>query len=52
MNAKTIESHVNTLTRGLKGLSEDPEFTELLTIIHRPGWTTPAEAARWYLTHG
>jgi hypothetical protein len=44
MDAKTVESHVNTLSKGLKGLAEAPEFTELLTIIHRPGWTTPAEA--------
>jgi hypothetical protein len=45
MDVKTVESHVNNLTKGLKGLAEAPEFAELLTIIHRPGWTTPAEAA-------
>ena len=44
MDVKTVESHVNALSRALKGLAEAPEFTELLTIIHRPGWTTPAEA--------
>jgi hypothetical protein len=44
MDVKTVEAHVNTLTKGLKALADAPEFAELLTIIHRPGWTTPAEA--------
>jgi hypothetical protein len=43
MDLKPVESHVNNLTKTLKGLSEDKEFAEFLTIIHRPGWTTPAE---------
>jgi hypothetical protein len=45
MDARTVELHVTTLTKRLKGLADDPEFAELLAIIHRPGWTTPAEAA-------
>jgi hypothetical protein len=44
MDVKTVESHVNKLTKSLKSLSEDKEFSELLTIIHRPGWTTVAES--------
>ncbi len=44
MNAKTVEAHVKTLSEGLAELAKAPEFAELLTIIHRPGWTTPAEA--------
>jgi hypothetical protein len=45
MDVKAVESHVNTLTKGLKGLADAPEFAELLRIIHQPDWTTPAEAA-------
>jgi gamma-glutamylcysteine synthetase len=45
MNHEQIATHVNNLTESLKDLSADKEFEELLTIIHKPGWTTVAEAA-------
>ena len=44
MDPKTVETHVNNLTKNLKGLSEHKDFNELLTIIHRPGWATLAES--------
>jgi hypothetical protein len=43
MDHKIIETHVNNLTKSLKGLAEHKDFTELLAIIHKPGWTTIAE---------
>jgi hypothetical protein len=44
MDLKKTESHINNLTKNLKALAEDKDFAEFLAIIHRPGWTTPAEA--------
>jgi hypothetical protein len=39
-----LEGRINELSHSLKQLSNDGEMQELLQIIHRPGWTTPAEA--------
>lgn len=38
-----IESRCKTLTQHLKGLADEKDFNELMTIIHKPGWTTVAE---------
>ncbi len=39
-----LESRLKTLDQGMKGLG-DGGISEFLTIIRRPGWTTPAEYA-------
>jgi hypothetical protein len=44
MDVKHMELRISNVTQSLKALADDKEFTELLAIIHRPGWTTPAEA--------
>jgi len=44
MDPKQIESRCKELTHALNGLADNKEFDELRTIIHKPGWTTPAEA--------
>jgi len=44
MDLKHVESRISNVTQALKSLAEDRELAELLTIIHQPGWTTPAEA--------
>jgi hypothetical protein len=44
MEIKHIESRCKELTQNLKSLADEKELSELMTIIHRPGWTTPAEA--------
>lgn len=38
-----LESRINELSQGLKQLSDDDELTELIKMMHQPGWTTPAE---------
>jgi len=38
-----LEKHVKELNQNLNSLADNTEFDELLRIIHRPGWTTPAE---------
>jgi hypothetical protein len=43
MDLNKVKSHVNNLTGGLNDLSQDKDFDEFLTIIHRPGWTSQAE---------
>jgi hypothetical protein len=44
MDTKQLESRITNVTQGLRALAEDRDFAELITIIHKPGWTTPAEA--------
>ncbi|MQS10809.1 hypothetical protein F7Q99_00570 [Streptomyces kaniharaensis] len=39
-----LEQRVHHLITMTKAIAHD-EYEELLDIIHRPGWTTPAEAA-------
>jgi len=39
----TLETGIDRLQKGFEGLRDDDGFAELLRIIHRPGWTTPAE---------
>ena len=40
-----LETRVKELCQGLKDVANDTDFQEFLRIIHRPGWTTPAELA-------
>jgi hypothetical protein len=44
MDLKQIELRCGNLIQSLKALAEEKDFTELMSIIHKPGWTTPAEA--------
>jgi hypothetical protein len=43
MDLNKVKSHVSNLAGGLKDLSQDKDFEEFLTIIHKPGWTSQAE---------
>jgi hypothetical protein len=38
-----MESHIKTIRTAHASLANTSELDELLVIIHRPGWTTPAE---------
>jgi hypothetical protein len=40
-----LETQVKELDHSLANLTNDKDFQEFLKIIHRPGWTTPAEQA-------
>lgn len=40
-----VETQAKELNRNLANLADDKDFQEFLKIIHRPGWTTPAEVA-------
>lgn len=39
-----LEAGIKSLEQSLVALGDRTDFVELLKIIHRPGWTTPAEA--------
>jgi hypothetical protein len=43
MDPKQVETRCHELTHALKAVADNKEFDELRTIIHKPGWTTPAE---------
>ena len=40
-----LESRLRDLDKGMKGMADDGGLRELISIIHQPGWTTPAEFA-------
>ena len=40
-----LDARIKDLSQGLKHLADDKDLTELLRIIRKPGWTTPAEIA-------
>jgi hypothetical protein len=40
-----LHEKIERLQRELQALTTKPPHEELLKIIHRSGWTTPAEAA-------
>lgn len=40
---KALEKKVSALSNALAKLSSQEEFKELILILRRPGWTTPAE---------
>lgn len=37
-----LEKGIETLHKSVRAFAEDDGYTELLRIIRRPGWTTPA----------
>jgi hypothetical protein len=48
-HVEKLEEQVGQLREVLRDLSDDKSFDEFLTVIHRPGWTTPPE---WMLVEG
>ena len=40
-----LEAKITQLGHGLRGLGDASVTEELLTIVHKPGWTTVAEAS-------
>jgi len=38
-----LEARIKDLHHSIKALGDTPELEELALLIHRPGWTTPAE---------
>ena len=40
-----LETKLKALSVHLKALADTSDMEEMLVIIHRPGWTTPAEFA-------
>ena len=38
-----LEAQIKELSRGLEILAADKDLVELIKVIRRPGWTTPAE---------
>lgn len=38
-----LEAQVKEMSHSLKQLADGKEFEEFVLLIHRPGWTTPAE---------
>jgi hypothetical protein len=48
MSEKSIQQvtrKLSALKTNLRSVAEDDVYDQLLQIIHRPGWTTPAEIA-------
>jgi hypothetical protein len=43
-HTKTIEPKIRALQEQLKKISSEKNTEQLITIIHRPGWTTVREA--------
>lgn len=41
----TLATHIRGLQYAIAKLATDNHSEELMRIIHRPGWTTPAEFA-------
>jgi hypothetical protein len=42
-DVKPLAAAIKDLSDGLMKLAEGKDFEELLRIVHKPGWTTPAE---------
>ena len=40
---KRLEERIDLLSKSMAKAADGKDVRELLTIIHRPGWTTPAE---------
>jgi hypothetical protein len=40
---KKLEKQIDALSNALAKLSNKEDFRELILILRRPGWTTPAE---------
>lgn len=45
MDVSALESKLHKLDHSLSKLAGDKHAEKLLSLVHRPGWTTPAEAA-------
>ncbi len=43
-NIAHLETQIKNLRAQLANVADGTDLEELLIIIHRPGWTTPAEA--------
>lgn len=43
-NIQQLERKLSAVKANLKSLMADDVYDQLLQIIHRPGWTTPAES--------
>ena len=44
-DVKQLETDIVQLRDNLATLADDSDMSELLNMIHRPGWTTPTESA-------
>lgn len=44
-NLPQLEARIRELEGVCKAVGDNSELTELLTILHRPGWTSVAEFA-------
>jgi hypothetical protein len=44
-HGRDLEPKLKTLNDAFARLANDGSLEELVEIIHRPGWTTPAEVA-------
>jgi len=44
-NIDMLATHIRGLQHAIAKLATDNHTEELMRIIHRPGWTTPAEFA-------
>jgi hypothetical protein len=42
---QNVEQKLSAVKANLRSVADDPVYDQLLQIIHRPGWTTPAEVA-------
>ena len=43
-----LEKGIQTLHKSAQAFADDEGYSELLRIIRRPGWTTPAELALFF----
>jgi hypothetical protein len=42
---KRLEERIDLLSKSMAKMADVKDVKELITIIHKPGWTTPAEFA-------
>jgi hypothetical protein len=49
MDIGRLEKSINTVSERLEVVAQGDDFAELIKIIRKPGWTTPAE---FVLVHG
>lgn len=43
VDIRKLETHITELEKSLANLARAEDWKRLIPIIHRPGWTTPAE---------
>lgn len=43
-DVKQLEANIKQVRADLAALADDSDMSEVLDMIHRPGWTTPAES--------